>query len=103
MLCRARGAAIHSSLPTPTARRFPPPLQTDPGGRPWALCVNPGSANAKEYGMKSPLALSAVALCGLLLAATTPAQDKQETRDSTPPPGFTALFNGKDLTGWQGL
>ena len=23
--------------------------------------------------------------------------------DNTPPPGFTALFNGKDLTGWQGL
>jgi hypothetical protein len=23
--------------------------------------------------------------------------------DNTPPPGFTALFNGKDLAGWQGL
>jgi len=23
--------------------------------------------------------------------------------DNTPPPGFTALFNGKDLTGWKGL
>jgi 3-keto-disaccharide hydrolase len=23
--------------------------------------------------------------------------------DNVPPPGFTALFNGKDLTGWQGL
>jgi hypothetical protein len=23
--------------------------------------------------------------------------------DNTPPPGFTALFNGKDLTNWQGL
>ncbi|HID77934.1 MAG TPA: DUF1080 domain-containing protein [Planctomycetaceae bacterium] len=23
--------------------------------------------------------------------------------DNTPPPGFTALFNGKDLSGWQGL
>src|SRR3989304_1160066 len=23
--------------------------------------------------------------------------------DNTPPPGFKALFNGKDLTGWQGL
>src|SRR5947207_15530823 len=22
--------------------------------------------------------------------------------DNTPPQGFTALFNGKDLTGWQG-
>ena len=24
-------------------------------------------------------------------------------RDNTPPPGFTALFNGRDLTGWKGL
>src|SRR4029079_7075561 len=23
--------------------------------------------------------------------------------DNTPPPGFTALFNGKDTTNWQGL
>jgi len=23
--------------------------------------------------------------------------------DNTPPPGFTLLFNGKDLTGWKGL
>ena len=31
-------------------------------------------------------------VCASLLAA-----------DNTPPPGFTALFNGKDLTGWKGL
>lgn len=24
-------------------------------------------------------------------------------KDNMPPPGFTALFNGKDLTNWQGL
>lgn len=24
-------------------------------------------------------------------------------QNNTPPPGFVALFNGKDLTGWQGL
>jgi lysophospholipase L1-like esterase len=30
------------------------------------------------------------------LAADPPA-------DNTPPPGFTALFNGKDLSGWKGL
>src|SRR5262245_15028792 len=23
--------------------------------------------------------------------------------DNTPPEGFTALFNGKDLTGWKGI
>lgn len=25
------------------------------------------------------------------------------TADNTPPPGFDALFNGRDLTGWKGL
>src|SRR5205807_3158999 len=24
-------------------------------------------------------------------------------KDNTPPPGFTALFNGTDLSGWKGL
>ena len=27
----------------------------------------------------------------------------EEKKDNTPPPGFTALFNGKDLTGWQAV
>ncbi len=26
-----------------------------------------------------------------------------ESKDNTPPPGFTALFNGRDLEGWKGL
>ena len=37
----------------------------------------------------------------LLLAAAAPADDAAAV--NTPPKGFTALFNGKDLTGWQGL
>jgi hypothetical protein len=53
--------------------------------------------------MKTVLTLPAVALCGLLLAAAAPAQDRKDRPDNTPPEGFTALFNGKDLTGWQGL
>jgi hypothetical protein len=35
----------------------------------------------------------ALTLCGLPCPAA----------DNTPPPGFVALFNGKDLTGWKGL
>src|SRR5687767_2718648 len=32
------------------------------------------------------------------------ADEKKESRpDNTPPEGFVALFNGKDLTGWKGL
>src|SRR5262245_30632765 len=46
--------------------------------------------------MKKLLALACLAAVALQPCA---AGDK----DNTPPPGFTALFNGKDLTGWQGL
>src|SRR6266516_3024868 len=38
-----------------------------------------------------------VVLASLLLVHTAPAQD------SSPPAGFTALFNGKDLKGWHGM
>jgi hypothetical protein len=37
------------------------------------------------------------------LAQLACADEKAGPNDNTPPPGFTALFNGKDLTGWQGL
>ena len=36
-------------------------------------------------------------LCSLLCALTVSAADP------TPPPGFRAIFNGRDLTGWHGL
>jgi hypothetical protein len=48
------------------------------------------------------LLAGAVVLFGLFLAATG-AEKKKEAKDNDPPEGFTALFNGKDLTGWQGL
>jgi len=38
---------------------------------------------------------------GVVLAATGP--DVSPAADNTPPEGFVALFNGKDLTGWKGL
>lgn len=41
-----------------------------------------------------------LAVAFLLIGSLALAQDK---KDNTPPPGFTALFNGKDLTNWQGL
>ncbi len=34
---------------------------------------------------------------------TASAPDAAGTADNTPPAGFTALFNGKDLAGWKGL
>jgi len=45
------------------------------------------------------LALCGLGLCGPGLCGLAQAQS---TKDNTPPPGFIALFNGKDLTNWQG-
>jgi hypothetical protein len=42
-------------------------------------------------------------LAAVVAGAATPAADKGEKKDNTPPPGFQALFNGKDLTNWQGV
>ena len=38
-------------------------------------------------------------LCLAVMVATSPAP----AADNTPPEGYTALFNGKDLSGWKGL
>ncbi|HEY8506267.1 MAG TPA: DUF1080 domain-containing protein [Gemmataceae bacterium] len=52
--------------------------------------------------MRTARTLALIALAGLL-APPLAAQEKAAPGDNTPPPGFTALFNGKDLTGWQGV
>src|SRR5947208_7675234 len=39
----------------------------------------------------------------LLVTALLAAGAGAAPKDNVPPPGFTALFNGKDLTNWQGL
>ena len=49
--------------------------------------------------MKSKHKRSFVTLSAFLL--TIPGSPAAQ--QNTPPPGFVALFNGKDLTGWQGL
>jgi hypothetical protein len=54
--------------------------------------------------MRQTLAL--VAFCGwLALALPVRGADEEKAgpKDNMPPEGFIALFNGKDLTGWQGL
>jgi hypothetical protein len=56
--------------------------------------------------MRRWFALSALAFALGLGSAWTSAGEKTEKagpNDNHPPKGFTALFNGKDLTGWQGL
>src|SRR4051812_7570121 len=40
----------------------------------------------------------------LVLTAHLAAQEKTRSdKSNTPPTGYKALFNGKDLTGWKGL
>jgi hypothetical protein len=46
--------------------------------------------------MRAPSLITAVALVAAAALSTARAEDPK------PPEGFTALFNGKDLTGWQG-
>jgi hypothetical protein len=38
----------------------------------------------------------------VIVSAAEP-EERAGPKDNVPPPGFTALFNGKDLAGWQGL
>ena len=54
-------------------------------------------SNNRNHAMR--LSWTLVLNYGLISLAVLPAQ----AADNTPPPGFTALFNGKDLTGWKGL
>src|SRR4249920_2139155 len=49
--------------------------------------------------MKNRLALVEI---GMLLAVSLPSAFSQERALNKPPAGFTALFNGKDLSGWRG-
>jgi hypothetical protein len=55
--------------------------------------------------MPKMLTAAAAALLIALLAPFALADDKPDagTPDNTPPEGFVALFNGKDLTNWKGL
>jgi hypothetical protein len=44
-----------------------------------------------------------IAAAVLSVAALSAYSQDNKAKDNTPPPGFKALFNGKDLTNWQGL
>jgi 3-keto-disaccharide hydrolase len=44
-----------------------------------------------------------IVVCLILLFAASARLHAADRPDNTPPAGFVALFNGKDLTGWKGL
>ena len=53
---------------------------------------------------RKPMKRFALLILTLGLAASLDAaEEKAGPKGNMPPPGFTALFNGRDLTGWQGL
>jgi hypothetical protein len=52
--------------------------------------------------MRRGLSLAALVAALALTVSGTGAEDKKPAKDNTPPEGFKALFNGKDLDGWQG-
>jgi hypothetical protein len=49
------------------------------------------------------LVLLTLALVGFALIPLSLAEDAKGEKHNVPPEGFVALFNGKDLTNWQGL
>jgi hypothetical protein len=60
----------------------------------------------KAYiGVVAVMILAAVAVVAPRVVAEDQAKQKGQAAraDNTPPEGFTALFNGRDLTGWKGL
>lgn len=52
--------------------------------------------------MKHTVLRTALAAALAVGALSTPGIDAQNRPLNTPPAGFTALFNGKDLSGWRG-
>lgn len=53
--------------------------------------------------MRQWFALTGFAVAIAVMATGIGTAQNAGSKDNTPPAGFTALFNGKDLTGWQGL
>src|SRR5688500_17674544 len=55
----------------------------------------------RENAMMTRTFVTSIALAAACLSIAARADEKDSL--NTPPEGFTALFNGKDLTNWRGL
>jgi hypothetical protein len=68
--------------------------------------INPTTVRSpvciKELHMLGRYLFAATLLLAVALAARAAEDEKAGANDNRPPDGFTALFNGHDLTGWQG-
>src|SRR5262245_11783113 len=60
-----------------------------------SFCARGQAHSAKHPRLLSPLELALI-VSSMVVVHSAPAQP------SGAPPGFTALFNGKDLSGWRG-
>src|SRR5260370_1579593 len=58
-------------------------------------------SDRRRNSMHRILFLAAIVLA--FAAMPSRSADTKSQKDNTPPEGFTALFNGKDLTNWKGL
>ena len=68
--------------------------------------ASPTTQRSRLSALKLGLALVAVLAMAGALADRVLADDEKPSAErglNVPPPGFVALFNGKDLTGWKGL
>ena len=57
----------------------------------------------RTHFARAPHLLVALFLSVCVASSTFAAEEKKARPDNTPPEGFVALFNGKDLSGWKGL
>src|SRR5262249_34857413 len=76
------------------------PLRTTP-----VSLSRPGHALPSQHlPGATPMRITLLPAAGLLAvaAALTPVCPTARADEPKPPPGFTAILNGKDLTGWEG-
>jgi len=59
--------------------------------------------NICRFGCRAWMLLLSVALSGAAISGAATTEESGQQPLNQPPEGFTALFNGKDLTGWKGL
>lgn len=61
----------------------------------------PGSHLSSRFVMRLSLSSASLLICSFGLLCTAPFSRAAEAANA-PPPGFTALWNGKNLEGWWG-
>ena len=82
-------------------RRRTPPVDLGNADRVRAAAAERANVNEKEG--TEMIRRSILSMLSVALACAAAHAEEAKRPDNTPPEGFVALFNGKDLTNWQGL